>query len=359
MSAAEYTVSTWDPSSSSEDIRSLWSKALPSLEPAYAIPAEKLHSLLVAPSARVFVAASPSTPTLGFALTYTIRSGSATMPSGQHLKGGLSMLIVDPSHRNRGIGSALHDAALSYLTKAVRDSLTRSDPPAKEGSIILGSVFPRIFPGVPDGPEFEPARQWFEKRGWAFGKDKSIDLYRTIVPGDQLNREMEPLLQRATDHGMRFGAPLASDDAALYALQKKEFDGFTGWPDMFPALIDSGHRDDIHCAFDPQGNVVGATIAALYRSGSGEPRNAAHAALAWPETLGKACGIIACVGVASSTRGSGAGIGMVASAVLDLARRGADGCFIDWVHLDGFYQKCGFVPWERPYWEAQRSVTVG
>jgi beta-N-acetylhexosaminidase len=45
---------------------------------------------------------------------------------------------------------------------------------------------------------------------------------------------------------------------------------------------------------------------------------------------------------------------MVASAVLDLARRGADGCFIDWVHLDGFYQKCGFVPWERPYWEAQR-----
>jgi beta-N-acetylhexosaminidase len=230
LTQPQYTVSTWDPSSSSEDIHSLWSKALPSLEPAYAIPAEKLHSLLVAPSARVFVAASPSTPTLGFALTYTIRSGSATMPSGQHLKGGLSMLIVDPSHRNRGIGSALHDAALSYLTKAVRDSLTRSDPPAKEGSIILGSVFPRIFPGVPDGPEFEPARQWFEKRGWAFGKDKSIDLYRTIVPGDQLNREMEPLLQRATDHGMRFGAPLASDDAALYALQKKEFDGFTVSP---------------------------------------------------------------------------------------------------------------------------------
>jgi hypothetical protein len=55
---------------------------------------------------------------------------------------------------------------------------------------------------------------------------------------------------------------------------------------MFPALIDSGHRDDIHCAFDSQGNVVGATIAALYRSGSGEPRNPAHAALAWPETLG-------------------------------------------------------------------------
>jgi beta-N-acetylhexosaminidase len=69
---------------------------------------------------------------------------------------------------------------------------------------------------------------------------------------------------------------------------------------------------------------------------------------------GQTCGIIACVGVHESTRGQGIGIGMVASGTQYLTSRGADGCFIDWVHLDGFYQKSGFEKWERGYREANR-----
>lgn len=73
---------------------------------------------------------------------------------------------------------------------------------------------------------------------------------------------------------------------------------------------------------------------------------------------GSACGSIGCVGVASSTRGSGAGVAMVASATQSLIDRGADGCFVDWVSLDGFYEKCGYRQWALPYCEAWRYVQV-
>lgn len=64
--------------------------------------------------------------------------------------------------------------------------------------------------------------------------------------------------------------------------------------------------------------------------------------------------MIACVGVAASTRGSGAGVAMVASATQYLIDRGADGCFIDWVDMDGFYEKCGYDKWEKAYLGAWR-----
>lgn len=73
-------------------------------------------------------------------------------------------------------------------------------------------------------------------------------------------------------------------------------------------------------------------------------------------TSGKACGAIACVGVSAAARGTGAGVGMTASAMLDLERRGADGVFIDWVSMLGFYERFGVRAWEAPYTDA--SIVV-
>jgi beta-N-acetylhexosaminidase len=39
-----------------------------------------------------------------------------------------------------------------------------------------------------------------------------------------------------------------------------------------------------------------------------------------------------------------------------LAERGADGCFVDWVSLQGWYEKVGFGKWARGYREAWRDV---
>ncbi|BEJ17471.1 hypothetical protein CspHIS471_0608720 [Cutaneotrichosporon sp. HIS471] len=86
------------------------------------------------------------------------------------------------------------------------------------------------------------------------------------------------------------------------------------------------------------------------------PASPAHERLAWPDTLGTACGAIACVGVSSAARGTGAGVGLTASAMVELGRRGADGVFIDWVSMRGFYERFGVSEWEA-YVTASRVVT--
>jgi beta-N-acetylhexosaminidase len=48
---------------------------------------------------------------------------------------------------------------------------------------------------------------------------------------------------------------------------------------------------------------------------------------------------------------------MMTTALKHLAERGADGCFVDWVSLKGWYQKVGFEKWERGYREAWRDVS--
>jgi beta-N-acetylhexosaminidase len=69
---------------------------------------------------------------------------------------------------------------------------------------------------------------------------------------------------------------------------------------------------------------------------------------------GKACGAIGCVGVSSKSRNTGTGLALVASALEGLVQRGADGCFVDWVALKGWYEKVGFVKWRRGYHDSFR-----
>ena len=55
-------------------------------------------------------------------------------------------------------------------------------------------------------------------------------------------------------------------------------------------------------------------------------------------------------------RGNGAGVALVATATSHMAVRGADGCFIDWVGIKGFYELVGYKKWERGYRGAGRWV---
>ena len=192
----------------------------------YALPLAKFTSLVIEPRTTIFIARDSSSPEiLGFAVCVLIRSGSKTSRSGQHLKGGLSLLIVDPKHQSQGIGSALHAKAVEFLSTKVRESLHLSDPVPEHGSLQLGATFPRFFPGVPEGPEFEHAVQWFKKRGWTVGDDIAIDLYRSVEPGKAI--DMRGLTERAEKHGVTFHSPKPEEDEALYALEKADFDNYT------------------------------------------------------------------------------------------------------------------------------------
>lgn len=53
---------------------------------------------------------------------------------------------------------------------------------------------------------------------------------------------------------------------------------------MFPALIDAGRKEDIHVVWNREGEIVGATVAGLPKSGEEGPM---HKSLAWPITLGE------------------------------------------------------------------------
>jgi len=108
-----------------------------------------LSVLLDRPGAsKHWVVKSPTNELLGLCATYTI-------PAGETLIGSLAILLVQPSHRNLGIGLSLHDVAVRNLSSVPGIS-----------SMHLGSIFPRFFPGVPvELPTKD--QNWFAHRGTA------------------------------------------------------------------------------------------------------------------------------------------------------------------------------------------------
>lgn len=163
---------------------------------------------------------------IGFCLTYTAQAGSSQDPACQHLKGGLALIAVNDLHRGQGVGTALHNEAIKYLEDTIQESFATSQPAATESEIIIGSWFPRFFPGIPEGAEFEPAKQWLGKRGWQISQERGRDMYRRFggpEEDDALRSEMKTLMQRAEDQGIRFAPPEQKDDEALVAFEMAEF----------------------------------------------------------------------------------------------------------------------------------------
>ena len=200
----------------------IWQQTLGRVS-AYRLPLDKFASLLDVPLSRVFQVVIDGY-VQGFAITYLIRSGAASNAANQHLKGSLASLAVHPAYQGQGIGTALHDAALQYLEKEVRRSLTLSVPAASKSELQLGSIFPRIFPGLPEGEEFDHAGQWFTKRGWKFSSDISIDLYQPISSEYRISKT---ITDKPYSLGIRFGSPQKNDDEGLFLLQNSTFGIFT------------------------------------------------------------------------------------------------------------------------------------
>lgn len=102
-------------------------------------------------------------------------------------------------------------------------------------------------------------------------------------------------------------------------------------PDKYPFSVMT--------AFDKQGNQVGWTLmlhfsSPLYQKG-----------WAFPSLCGPNTGLLSCVGVDSAHRKEGIGLALVCQAVESMKQRGLEGVFVDWVSLDGWYEKVGFEVW--------------
>ncbi|KAK7910791.1 beta-n-acetyltransferase [Apiospora marii] len=125
----------------------LWNKCLPD---QFQLDNYSLRSLLdrVGWSRHYVVKLPNSGEIIGFCATYTtfLNGGDAD------LVGSIAAILVEPTYRQRGIGRALHDEALFQL-KRVR-GVRR---------LQLGSTFPRLLYGIPQG---SAAIRWFQRQGW-------------------------------------------------------------------------------------------------------------------------------------------------------------------------------------------------
>lgn len=110
---------------------------------------------------------------------------------------------------------------------------------------------------------------------------------------------------------------------------------------MYQSLNPNIHPSSIMTALNTQGTQVGWTLMLSHAS------SVLHENWAMPAVCGSRTGLIGCVGVDERYRGSGVGIALVAHAMADMKARGVQGVFVDWVAVEGFYERLGFGVWGR------------
>lgn len=174
-----------------------------------------------------------------------------------------------------GIGLSLHEVAVRHLSKQQGIS-----------SLQLGSIFPRLFPGLPvDLPSEDLS--WFARRGWKLEDKFLYDLYMQIDTWSVPEGGMPPLYEK----GVSFGCCNADQFDALIEFEEKNFGTYLGWVDKYQALKTTDDIADAMIAYTSQG-IVGA---ALIFSPVGN--NQISKDIPWPKMIGERVGGIACMGV--------------------------------------------------------------
>lgn len=195
------TVSPFDLSNDLEQLAAVWNAALPT----YPLSIEKLRILLDRRSGHYFIARSGST-LVGFCLAYTTVTGGIT--SSQ-----LAVLAVNPSYQGKGVGTTLITETRAWFRKNF--GLNR---------LILGSTFPRFWPGIPTDLPSE-VQEFFIHRGFRLNPKvpRSVDLYQDI-------RNFQPpekYKTRAKELGYTFSPLKPEHYEECIAAQKRNFSGYT------------------------------------------------------------------------------------------------------------------------------------
>ncbi|KAF9889023.1 hypothetical protein FE257_008000 [Aspergillus nanangensis] len=313
---------TVEPYNSGSDFLSLvevWNAALPT----YPLSADSLEGLL-SPGFH-FVARAASDPTsalIGFCLLETKTREGMTVAQ-------LSVLAVHPEYQGKGVGTALVRKICEWLQEN-----------CKSYRLELGSSFPRFWPGIPT--DLPPSVQdFFVHRGFKLNPlvPRSVDLYQDI-------REFqapEKYVTRAKEGGFTFRplAPSKADfeyEACMHG-QRKNFSYNEDWVQMYVKLDPSKYPSSIMVAYDSAGNQVGWTLM-LDPSSPMLQKN-----WAFPPLCGAKTGLIGCVGVDTEHRKGGIGLALVSHAIEYMKQQGIEGVFVDWVALEGWYEKLGFEVW--------------
>jgi predicted N-acetyltransferase YhbS len=294
-------IEPYDPSRDEAAIFELWQRALGAHWP---MTRELLRRVIEAPGARnAHLVARDGTQAIGLAMTQ------------QGQRGNLVALVVDSDRQRRGIGSALHDAALDQLRRAGAQR------------VQLGGGETRFWPGVP--ANLPAARSFFEARGWAFTSEV-IDLTQ------DLRGYQTPVTLRPSRAVFRVAMP--ADVGELLEFEQREF---PAWLGAYQVAARFGDTDDFLLACDPRnGAIIGALIIYTPRS------HTSRTDVIWKTLLGDDAGGLGCVGIAQAAREYGAGTALVARGSEIARERGVGNCFIGWTGLREFYGRLGYREWQ-------------
>ena len=232
--------------------------------------------------------------------------------------GSVLLLLVDPKHQRRGVGTALLDAVVGRLRAGgVRQVSLGSG----------GSEY--IWPGVPS--DLPAAVRFFEARGWTWDHavtDLVCDLRRYAPPPG--------ICERISASGVSVDVADERDWTDVLSFEQRWFPQWVRW---FRQSTES-----ILLARDKQDEVVGSLLFA----GPG------RCSIFWP-MLGDDMATIGCVGVAEPARDAGIGSALVVRASALLRDAGARMCHIGWAWQPDFYERLGYRRW-RDYLVARRLL---
>ncbi|KAB8257751.1 glycoside hydrolase superfamily [Aspergillus pseudonomiae] len=300
----------------------IWLAALPN----YTVSADNLNEVITPPphllpaESHHLVARTnyPESKVVGFCLLFVVTQQDTVCVQ-------LAALAVDPKWQGRGVGTALLAECKAWMVKTFKNS-----------RLELGSTFPRFWPGLPIDLPTE-VREFFVHRGFQLNPPvpRSVDLYQDI----KQFQSPEPYVTRAKERGYTFRPLETADYQECIVGQEKNFSYNQAWVQMYHKLDPSKYPSSVMTAFDPNGKQVGWTLMLSHES----PMLKAH--WAFPSLCGPKTGLIGCVGVDADYRKEGVGLAMLCHAIEDMKQRGVEGVFVDWVSLEGWYEKIGFKVW--------------
>jgi len=269
-------------------VRLLWQAAMPPSWPVLSAGIEQLGQGLVAE-------AGPGP--VGFAAL--------------DMAGSIPLILVDPGHQRRGIGTGLLEEAVRQIRAGAASSVT-----AGSG----GAVY--IWPGVPR--DLPAAVGFFASRGWRHTHD-TLDLV-----ADLAGYRLPPgAAGRAGRSDVTITLAARGDLAAVHTFEAATFPSWAHW-------FATARPEHVLLARTRSGAIAGA----LLLEGPG-------ADTVFAPMLGPAAGTIGCVGVAPSLHGQGIGTALVVRASQILSQAGVRACHIGWTNRESFYRRAGYQPWRR------------
>lgn len=300
------TIRPYEPEHDTAAVFAVWQAAIGHQWP---LSAQRFHAVIDDPYAAGHCVALEDDRVVGFAATHKDWENTTEAT--------LTALLVTPEWQRRGIGTALHEAALDHL----RDIGVRR--------VDLGGRDVHFWEGVPDN--CPNALAFFQAHGWTI-TETVYDLVR-----DVRDFQSPPDLAARVGDAVRFSIATTADDVAdLFAFVEREF---PGWLVEYRAIAERDAISDFLIGRDAAGRVVASLI--IFSPQSDQTRGDKT----WSLLLGDDMGALGCVGVAKAERGKGFGLALVARGMEIVRDRGGRNCHIHWTAVPDFYERLGFRIW--------------